>query len=329
MSDKQQPVENFAMLGLSNKYSLRYSSPTKKPYFKEKELLSKAIQMNLGNNRMIEHSKEQPQYYWRVCREDILKQYKLQSELATMRENANKSCETVVSMKPHRSDKSQVNKSVNITTIPSKSHTHKVVSTGKTAELPSIVTQSVVHNQKSITQDLQYNKLVKERSNVLLRFSGETATGNDKKISKPKYGSTIRTRENLSIPTNQQAWRSWMHNNTKKEYTSVTESASCVNDMPDTMRPSNPTLASSAYNPINSSCNPQLTKQGVFKLIETEPNILKRKCTSITRRSEENWNKDYQFIIQRHPRVFHRNGQLCWNEAVCRKSYANILRSGY
>ena len=95
MSHKSPRSANDALLqlGIHNDDSPPSVRSRKKPYFREKELFSKAVDMNLNNNLRIKYCKEVPKYYWRVNRADVLRDYKLGLELATMRDNLNKSVE--------------------------------------------------------------------------------------------------------------------------------------------------------------------------------------------------------------------------------------------
>ncbi len=287
------PTSRLKLLVASSQAELLRNLQRKR-YFRERDLLAKAVDVKLtGNLPLPKQDEPNVRCSWKVCRTDVLSEYK--------------------------SERGQQKR---ICSPPKKhvpSHTvcasQRSLSICRPTKLPTLqrsasIGKAQTGERKALSSG-EYKKLLEGRNSVLLRYFTE------RRFSHVGGSRTKQRNPNEKIrPWDQQVW--------VKEYSVSSESRG--EERVD-RRKKTSAIESVVYDPITGARNRDYINS-IESLLSHSPKAARRKTSSITLGLEARpaVRPEYQAALARRPKIFRRNGQLCWREVVGRKSYGQILR---
>jgi len=339
------PIESnkkYAQLGLIKRNpKTRFLSQVRKPYFRECDLFSKAVEMNLSNNCRLRNSPALPAYFWRENRTDILHEYNLEEQLTTLRENIEKSFDqsnTLQSKNIETPIKTEVNRSgyktqnqtpalktidktvygIGLNTFRQKSENNKHIDYSpdlkRSVNLPEISKLQSIIDKRNSTKMTDYAKLIKERRTI----STARRYKSTERPSKSKFKQIDISRKDYSISTE-----------TVNTMIQPESNKNTLENNFETIRiKPHRNTESTIYNLINGANNSERPEE-VRQILLKDPIAARRKSSNVTKEDGNHWSKEFSNAISKEPSVFHRNGELCWHEAVNKKSYGPMIRGVY
>jgi len=296
-----------------------------KTYFTERGLFQKAADMNIHNNMRMKCIQINKQVFWYYGREDILREFQINSQLHYPNDNAEV-----------RFDIPKAFVTPNHKTIPiisnSTPNLQKQNKFSQSLLMPPILPKETTLNplkkpiricKNTPPSDLPekppgiFTTLMATRNNVLLRFYKDSS-----KI-KPKHTRAANFTNSMDAQKPH-----------KKGYDAMTETNDIIDEAPcelqsfgDMRRSFN--VPSKPYDLINYTNNPAFVGE-YTKFFEKNKNANHRQNTMLSHAIEkakgENTNEKYQETIKKFPSIFRKSIGFATQEVSSLKTYSPILR---